>query len=240
MADENTGDKNKTSTSGDDGGSGGTGGKSAANLSDSAKKLSDLEAEKQALVAEARGLREKGREKEAKLKDLEEQLSKIEADKLKEQGHYKKLYEETLTKLGEVTTKSKRRLIRSELKAAVTEAGATDPDVARLIDTDDLLTIEDEDDLSEAIRDKVARHKEGKPLFYKGSKANSGSGDGDGDGDDEPGTRSRAPRNTGTRKAPPKPAGKVPPEDVRSLSKADYESRKRDHLRELRNQNRKY
>lgn len=195
-------------------------------LTDSEKKLAELEAEKQALVAEARGLREKGREKEAKLKEAEDRLAEIEAAKLKEQGHYKKLYEETLTKLGEVSTKSKRKLIRAELRAAITEAGATDPDVARLIDTDDLLTMEDDDELSEAIRDKVARHKEAKPLFYAAPKGGEGEGEGEGD--------TAQVRNTGTRKPAPKPAGKPPTVDARTLPKKDYEQLKRDHLKALR------
>jgi len=204
--------------------------KDAKQLSDSEKKLVELEAEKQSLVAEARGLREKGREKDTKLKEAEDRLAEIEAAKLKEQGHYKKLYEETLTKLGEVSTSAKRKLIRAELRAAVTEAGATDTDVARLIDTDDLLLVDDDEDLSEAIKDKVARHKELKPTFYKAPASND---DASGAAGDDRGTRTLF---TGSRRPTLQPAGKEPKLDARSLPKKDYEEAKRAHLKELRNQ----
>lgn len=236
MAEDNTGGQGAQGNKGSDGNTGGAAVPvvQTKQLNDSEQRIAAFEKERQELVAEARGLREKGRDKDSKIKELEETASKIEAEKLKEQGHYKKLYEETVNKLAEVTTKGQKRFIRAQVRAAVVESGATDPDVARLIDTDDFMGIEDEDELVEAIKDRVARHKEAKPTFYKASDAGNRNAADEHDED-----KGEARREVGTRRAAPKPAGKPAQEDVRGLPRVEYEQKKREYLKKLQ-QGRRY
>jgi hypothetical protein len=229
MADENKDDKGNK---GGEGGSGGESNQGGGNKGGKGPTLEQLAAEKDELVAEIRGLRAKGRDKDGEVAALQKRLDDIEKDKAKEQGKYKDLYEQSESKLKTVEGQWRAKFLRAEVKAAAKDAGILDLDVAGLINIDSLKDLP-EGDLDEAVADLVAAHKTKKPNLYKKADGNEGGGEEGGDG-------SPRMRQTGSRERRPAAEGQQGQKgSVRDLPPGEYAERRRQHLREIRNSQRR-
>lgn len=166
----------------------------------------DLRAEAAARRIEAKNERE-GREK-----------AEQERDEAVNNG--KKAVEQEAEKFKPVKEKLEGRILQSELKAAAVEAGLKDLDLLPLIKRD-AIKLDDEGNPT-GIEDAIKAFKEAKPEYFKADGGNK-----------EEKTPPVPPKKSGSDKAPP--ADPDPKrQNVKALSKAEYEAEKRAAIAKIR------
>lgn len=214
-----------------EGGSGGNKGKgkNKGSEDDDGTETADLKAE----IAR---LREGNRESKAEAKRLQEELDERNKKDLKEQGKYKDLYEKAEASKKTSDGDWRKKYVKSLTRGEAVHAGIADPDLAGLINVDDLAgTDMDEGELIEKIRAKIADHKAKKPKLY-GQQAEAE------EEEEEEEEEPAQTRNTGSRERPPsstqtKKGGK----DVRKMSREDYRDARQKHLKAIqKSQPRRY
>lgn len=203
----------KSTASSKDGGAG----SSDSNASDKERADAIVKAAREEA---AKAVRERD-EAVAREKALKEEKAAREAKELEEQGKFKELAENekknaenAKTEATKIVQEANSRVVTSEIRMALIQAGATDPDIHVMINRD---TIKVENGNVSGIAEAIEKFKSEKPHFFGETKK------------EEKGTR------TGAGGTPPKGkegAGDTPP-DVTKMKPDEYQAHRRKFLREL-------